>query len=116
MRWVWILLAIAGLVMANNYVPVKDGDWQALNIALEDLFYAKTGVAEAKSPKVPTSKKGIPDNKQQKTIDGSDGAGTEGVPVIGVPNDLGNLDLYGRGNLQPDVGVPRSAVGFKENS
>jgi len=106
MRWVWILLAIAGLVMANNYVPVKDGDWQALNIALEDLFYAKGGVAEAKSPKVPTSKKGIPDKTQQKTIDGSDGAGTEGVPVIGVPNDLGNLDLYGRGNLQPDVGVP----------
>jgi len=64
--------------MANNFTPIKDGDWQALNIMLEELLYGKS------------------DTKSETTTTGLDAS----KYVFGGTGESGSVNTYIEGSTR----------------
>jgi len=101
------------VVMVMGFNPIQDGDWQGLNIALEQLFFTN---AEA-ATKVKTKKTGTVSARKTVTIKNdasseiADGNNID-VKIQGVDDGQG-VSLYVDGGSDENVTIPDTGIIYK---
>lgn len=99
--------------MSYSFNPVKEGDWQALNILLEKLSVGtaeagnkvkKTGSVSARKTKAVIQEATSSIETGQPSVDS--------VPVLGYEGDMG-IEIYGHCDAEENVTLPEESIIYK---
>lgn len=94
----------------GSFNPLREGDWQGLNIMLEKLFFTSSAEARAKN----VTKKTGPVTPG-KTVTIGDVSNTDKIPIIGVDDDSG-ISLYADDVDDENITVPDTGIIYKTNA
>lgn len=102
--------------MSYSFNPVKEGDWQALNILLEKLSVGtaeagnkvkKTGSVSARKTKAVIQEATSSIETGQPSVDS--------VPILGYEGDMG-IEIYGHCDAEENVTLPEESIIYKTQS
>lgn len=94
----------------GSFNPLREGDWQGLNIMLEKLFFTSSAEARAKN----VTKKTGPVTPG-KTVTIGDVSNTDKIPIIGVDDDSG-ISLYADDTSEENITIPDTGIIYRTNA